>query len=125
MKQTQAQVSEILFHFYLDQAAANMQAMTVTLPLTKQVAAEFKVVRNTMNRIWRIQDRELQAIREQFETQAALLGDFVQLFFECDDHEDLLRVIKKHEQAAKSLKGAKVIKRKIVKEQERSLHNES
>ena len=122
MRTTQQDESEILFHFFLDQAAAHMQAMTVSLPLTKQVAAEFRVVRNTMNRIWRIQDRGLEPVRELFESQAAMLGDFVQLFFECEDHEELLNMIRKHNESRKALAGAMVIERKVVDNQKNSLH---
>lgn len=91
---TQEQVSEMLFHFHLDQAAAHAQSMKNSLPMTKQVKAEFTVVRNTMNRIWRIQDREVQEVRDMFEETSILIGNFMQLFLECTDHELMLETMK-------------------------------
>ena len=127
---TQAQVSEMLFHYFLDQAAAHMQTMKQSLPMTKQVAGEFTIVRNTMNRIWRIQDREVQEVRSQFEEMSILIGNFMQLFLECNDHEIMLETMKQFIPRTESPTDIVVniqldeieIKRQLHTSQQRHLH---
>ena len=118
----QSQLSEILFHFHIDQAAAHQQSMTNTLPLTKQISHEFTVVRNTMNRIWKIQEREISHIRNEFETNAALMGDFLQLFLQSPNQRELLEIIKKHVQQHETFKDGITIHRQLVQDQQRHLH---
>ena len=121
-KYTQRDISEIMFHYHLDQAASHMQSMRVSLPLTHEVKHDFNMVRTIMNRIWRKQDEKIQVVKAMFEDEASKMDAFLQLFLQCNDQEQLLNTIRQHQQAALASKDAMIINRQLVEHQQRSLH---
>ena len=118
----QKQISEMMFHYHLDQAASHMQAMSNTLPMTHDVKQDFNIVIKSMNRIWRKQDSHIEEMRESFADMASLIGDFLQLFVKSKDHEKLIDIIRKHNEDAIAAENSITIHRTIANHQQRHLH---
>lgn len=119
---TQAELSEIMFHFHLDQAASHMQGMTVTLPMTANVVKDFNFLKTILNRIWRTQDAKLKIAKPLFEEQASKMDTFLQMFLKVEDQHALLKFMQKLIREQDTSNETIVINRAVVKEQQKHLH---
>ena len=91
----QREISEIMFHFHLDQAAAHMMSMCESIQLTREVKHDFNIVQKTMKRIWRKQDNELATMLDQFENLSIMLDEVLQLFLKAEDANTFLQEVRK------------------------------
>lgn len=124
MAYSQEELSEIMFHFHLDQAASHMQCMTNSLPMTHEIKYDFNThVLKAMNRIWRKQDSNLKELKESFADQASQMDAFLQLFLKINDPDKLLEIMQRHHKLSEVSGNEIIINRQIVEKQQRHLHD--
>ena len=93
---TQQEISEILFHFHLDQAAANLQVMRDTIGYSRESLQDFKAAARIIDRLWAKQQRIILPKWGEFEDLSIALGECMQIFLKAKDYNGLLEVMKQH-----------------------------
>jgi len=90
----QREVSEILFHFHLDQAAANLQVMHDSLGFSREARQDFNAAHKTINRLWSRQQRIVAPKWDDYEELAISLGECMQEFLKAKNYKAMLTTMK-------------------------------